>query len=43
VPGPKSAEAPAGKSSAAPDLGKMMGKEAAGELRDKRIDRETSK
>jgi hypothetical protein len=44
VPGQKSADtAPAGKASGAPDLGKMMGKEAAGELRDKRIDRETGK
>jgi hypothetical protein len=41
LPGQKSAEAPA--PAGPPDLGKMMGKEAAGELRDKRIDRETGK
>jgi hypothetical protein len=41
VPGARPAEAPA--EAGPPDLGKLMGKEAAGELRDKRIDRATSK
>jgi len=42
VPGQAPAPAPAAPGGA-PDLGKLMGKEAAGDLRDKRIDRETGK
>jgi len=43
VPGPQPVATPAGAAGGAPDLGKLMGKDAATELRDKRMDRETSK